>query len=349
MQKVSATRRTGRYFLHDRGSELAGLSTGTAFGMRPAGQIRHHHRMSDWPSGIFTWESALREYGRSRVQRWIRTGCWVRQAAGIYASIDSPVDPFMRIRFASQSAGPGHVVVGESAALIHGFGVLDHDVVQLAGGPSKTARIRPGVQIHGYRIPPRNLMRIGELVVTTPERTVVDLARAADRIDGLAVVDAALRKGVCTAETLAGQLKLQAGSRGIIQARQLVEWGDAGAESPMESRARFRVLDSDLPRPVLQFWVCDKLDNRVYRLDLAWPDYRVGLEYDGIGHLDRARQRHDLERRAWLSDAGWRILYVTDIDIYRQQARMLTRLDRQIRRDHAESIGDTPYGTILSA
>jgi hypothetical protein len=144
-------------------------------------------------------------------------------------------------------------------------------------------------------------------------------------------------------------LELQGGSRGIVQARQLIDWGDVAAESPMESRARLRVLDSGLPRPVPQFWVCDRLGNRIYRLDLAWPDYRVGLEYDGIDHLDRSRQRRDLERRAWLSDAGWRVLYVTDVDIYRQHARMIARLDRRIHRDHAESICDTPYRTILSA
>lgn len=305
--------------------------------------------MSDWPSGIFTWQSAVRQYGRSRVQRWVRTGCWVRQATGIYASVDTAVDPFTRIRLAVQSAGSNHVVVGESAAIIHGFGVLDRGAVELAGGPNKTARTRSGVRIHGYKIPPCDLMEIGELVVTTPTRTVVDLARSVDRIDGLAIVDAALARGACTAETLAAQLERQARSRGIVQARQLVGWGDGDAESPMESRARLRVLDSALPRPVVQHWVCDRSGKPVYRLDLAWPEFKVGLEYDGIDHLDRNRQRHDLERRAWLSDAGWRILYVTDTDIYSQHARMIARLEHRIRRDHAKSIDDTPYGTILSA
>ena len=93
----------------------------------------------------------------------------------------------------------------------------------------------------------------------------------------------------------------------------------------------------------------DKFGKPVYRLDLAWPEYRVGLEYDGVDHLDRSRQRHDLERRAWLSDAGWQVLYVTDIDIYRQYARMIARLHKRIHRDHARSIDDTPDGTLLSA
>jgi hypothetical protein len=276
---------------------------------------------------------------------------WRRVARGIYASADVSESDVQRVDLVSRSAGRNLVVVGRSAALLHGFGVLDSSVVHVAGGPRKTARTWPGLQLHGYKLASADVMHIGEMVVTTPDRTVVDLARSVERIDALPVIDAALGLGVCTTETLAAQLDRQRGSRGIVRARHLIQWGNGAAESPMESRARLRVLDSRLPPPQVQWWVLDAAGHGKYRLDLAWPDVKVALEYDGVDHLDRPRQRLDLERRAWLAAAGWRVLWVTDLDIYRHYDRMLGRLDQFIvtSRDHAQTALSTGVSRAVSA
>lgn len=89
---------------------------------------------------------------------------------------------------------------------------------------------------------------------------------------------------------------------------------------------RLRVVDGKLPPPEVQYWVCDENGRPVYRLDLAWPEYRLGLEYDGIDHLNKPRQRSDLERRGWLIERGWRLISVTDTDVYRTYSRMLIRV-----------------------
>lgn len=228
-----------------------------------------------------------------------------------------------------------------------GFGVLGTNPVHLAGESATTARSQPGLEIHGWRLRPDEIQRIGEIRVTSAERTVVDVARVVDRLDALPVVDAALRANACSIDDLRAQLAAQPGGRGIVTARQLIEWGDAAADSPMESRTRLRVLESDLPRPQVQWWVRNSAGVPVYRLDLAWPEYRVGLEYDGSDHLSRARQRKDIERRSWLFQAHWRVLWVTDIDVYQKYARMLSRLSDLIRSDdHANRAAD--YGVSLT-
>jgi len=293
----------------------------------------------DWPSGIFRREQALQQYGRARVEYWLQSGAWTRRFSGVYASADMPADdPRLDIRLAVESVGD-LVVVRESAAVLHGFGILGSETVHLAGGPAKTARSRRGLQTHGYKLAPNEIARVDGMRVTTAERTVIDLARSSNRLDALAVIDAALRIEACTVETLAAQADSQRSSRGIVQARQIIKWGDGDAESPMESRARLRILDSDLPTPVLQWWVCDGLGRQIYRLDLGWPERKVGLEYDGVDHLDKPRQRHDIERQAWLSANGWRILHVTDVDVYRLHHRMITRLNSLLtdRQDQSPS------------
>ncbi|HEX3812213.1 MAG TPA: hypothetical protein VHX59_05155 [Mycobacteriales bacterium] len=310
--------------------------------------------MTSWPSGIFTAEQALQLYGRPRVRRWLDTGVWTRPFRGVYVSADTQCDDQTSIQLALMSAGADLVVVRESAAVLHGFGVLEDGAIHLAGDQRKTARTPPGIHIHGYKLPPKDITHVAGVATTTAARTVVDLARSANRLDALAVVDLALRVNACSPEGLAEQALSQRSSRGIVQARRIVDWGDPAAESPMESRARLHLLDSDLPAPAPQWWVRDHHGKPIYRLDLAWPEYRVGLEYDGVDHLDRARQRSDIERRAWLTQNGWRILWVTDVDVYRAHVRMVARVRRLIQAtpdlgDHAEMVRDTPYGRTISA
>ncbi|GAB3850448.1 hypothetical protein GCM10029963_36680 [Micromonospora andamanensis] len=73
-----------------------------------------------------------------------------------------------------------------------------------------------------------------------------------------------------------------------------------------------------LPPPEPQLWVHDADGFRRYRLDLGYRERRVGIEYDGVSHLDREGLRYDRERVNWLDAQGWRMRYFTDRDLYRR-------------------------------
>ena len=63
--------------------------------------------------------------------------------------------------------------------------------------------------------------------------------------------------------------------------RTLVVLADARSESPPESWLRWVCHDAGLPQPAPQFWVkCPS--GAWFRLDLAWPELKLGLEYDGM-------------------------------------------------------------------
>lgn len=287
--------------------------------------------MPDWPTGVFLRSEALPKFGPHRIRHWLRTGAWVRLDRGLYASVDHPFDAADHVRSVLAAVGPELVVVRESAAILHGFGVLEPGVVHLAGGPAMTARQRPGVSVHGWDLPAADIQRRGEVWLTTPARTAIDITRLVSRLDALATLDAVLRGGGCDRDDLAKQLTGQHRMRGIVQARQLVPWADERAESPMESRTRMRLIDGGLPPPELQWWVYDRDGRAIYRLDFAWPQRRVGLEFDGAGHREQLQHRRDLERRAWLEQRGWRILAVTADEVYRNPARMIARLNTLLR------------------
>ena len=63
-------------------------------------------------------------------------------------------------------------------------------------------------------------------------------------------------------------------------------------------------------------WIRGDSGAPTFRLDLAYPQARVGIEYDGRSHLDRERLRADRRRINWLDAHGWTMRYFTDQDLY---------------------------------
>src|SRR5215211_3381498 len=71
------------------------------------------------------------------------------------------------------------------------------------------------------------------------------------------------------------------------------------------------VVAAGLPRPVQQHQV--RVDGRVYRLDAAYPEYQVALEYEGFDfHISRTAFDKRYERDRALRVAGWLVAYVTN-------------------------------------
>lgn len=72
-------------------------------------------------------------------------------------------------------SGRRAIIAGRAAAALHGAKWVDDDTpVELIG---KHGRRRPGILMRDERISPEEICRIGDLRVTTPIRTALDLAR----------------------------------------------------------------------------------------------------------------------------------------------------------------------------
>jgi hypothetical protein len=80
-------------------------------------------------------------------------------------------------------------------------------------------------------------------------------------------------------------------------------------ESPPEWRIARVLADAGLP-PAQQHWV--RLAGESFRLDVAYPDARVAVEYDGWdSHRSRTAFDRDRRRDRLLQSAGWIVLRVT--------------------------------------
>ncbi|GIJ49812.1 hypothetical protein Val02_66980 [Virgisporangium aliadipatigenens] len=78
---------------------------------------------------------------------------------------------------------------------------------------------------------------------------------------------------------------------------------------------RLIVIDAGLPEPAVQFPVYDRAGRSVARLDLAYEHLRIGLEYDGDHHRERATFQRDAARLNSLHLCGWTILRFTAADL----------------------------------
>ncbi|MFF5173117.1 endonuclease domain-containing protein [Micromonospora sp. NPDC000089] len=148
------------------------------------------------------------------------------------------------------------------------------------------------------------------LLVTAVPRTCWDLARWLDVVEAVTIIDGLLARRMVDVPTLREYALARAGQRGWRSLLRAVDLADAGAESPQESRTRVRLVLAGLPRPQTQ-WVVANGARFVARLDLAWPEFRVAVEYDGLWHDDPEQFHRDRRRLNQLLGGDWIVLHVT--------------------------------------
>ncbi|MFC3503131.1 hypothetical protein ACFOOK_19425 [Micromonospora krabiensis] len=151
---------------------------------------------------------------------------------------------------------------------------------------------------------------VGPLPRTGPAQAAWETAVWLEPVRAVGIVDALLREGLTSRDGLAAIADAYGGRPGGRRARWVFDLADPGAQSPPESHLRVRLVLAGLPRPVAQHPV--RLPGGlVLHPDLAWPNYRVAVEYDGQRHADPERLHLDRKRLNHLVAAGWLMLHVT--------------------------------------
>jgi very-short-patch-repair endonuclease len=98
----------------------------------------------------------------------------------------------------------------------------------------------------------------------------------------------------------------------------------------MESEARLVMIDGGLPIPDLQFEIVDG-NGELRRLDFAWPEHRVAVEYDGVDwHSDPHAMRNERRRRAALLDIRWNVISIVFEDVRHRAWDFVARVDQQL-------------------
>ncbi|MFF0152196.1 endonuclease domain-containing protein [Micromonospora sp. NPDC005203] len=242
----------------------------------------------------------------------LRSSAWRPLFRDVYA--DAQVTVTHTIRCAAVGrllVPPGAAVAGRAAAGLYGCTKPDAAEPVDVLVPAAT-RIGPtaGIRVHHEETDPADIVDRAGVSVTSPARTCWDLARWLDVIEAVVVIDAMLASRLTTVPALREYALGRAGRRGWRPLLRAVELADAGAESPQESRTRVRLVLAGLPRPETQ-WVVAEQGRFVARLDLAWPRFKVAVEYDGLWHDDPEQFHRDRKRLNRLLGGDWIVLHVT--------------------------------------
>lgn len=150
--------------------------------------------------------------------------------------------------------------------------------------------------------------------VTTPLRTAWELAQRLDIVEAVTYCDALAARGRIERSSLSAYLHAHAGSHGCRAARSVFSLIDGRSESPQESRLRVHLALAGLPPPIPQHKI-HIAGQFVARVDLAWPEVKVAVEYDGLWHANAEQLIRDRARLNRLQAAGWRIHHVTVLDM----------------------------------
>lgn len=198
--------------------------------------------------------------------------------------------------------------------------------------PSK-GRHSSDVVCHTGKVAAAECALVEGLRTTTLERTVVDCCLILAYRQSLILMDHALRLGADRG-VMEGMAADLAGRRGVKNLRRVLAAADPRSESPGETLTRDLLVRLNLPMPEAQVEVRGTAG--LYRLDCAWRQQKVALEFDGRTKyfdyrptdevLFRERQRENA-----LIEAGWTFIRITWKDLFDEGAfkeRILGALGR---------------------
>nr|WP_090274448.1 DUF559 domain-containing protein [Mycolicibacterium komanii] len=201
-------------------------------------------------------------------------------------------------------------VVAVSAAAVHGTKWIDTRLP--AELNQRSQHKTKGIVLHNDTLAPDETCTVRGLPVTTAARTAFDLGRRYGRTLAIIRVDALLHATSLQLSDVDALIERHRGARGLRQLRDVLLLADPGAESPQETRTRLVLTDAGLRPSRTQINVYDAYGVHVGRIDMGWPEWKVGVEYDGEQHWTNPRIRAaDIDRQARLEALGWRIIRVS--------------------------------------
>lgn len=275
--------------------------------------------------GVVSWHQ-VHALGVTRLQLWrrVKSGEWVRELPGVWRLSWAQPTWMQRVWCASLWGGSGAFISHRAAAALWELDGIKLQEIEL----SALRRLRTTVLWvvpHESAFIPKLMQRTRNgVALTSPSRTLVDLAGVVDDETLERTLEHAIRRGIVSVAEIRRILRLlpARGRAGTGKLAQLLEGGvwSAGAQSELERQALRLFQRFGLPAPECQYTIFEG-QRRLGIVDFAWPRAKVIVEAEGF-------QFH-AGRKAWESD----ISRYNELVVYRWTVLRLTRADLQVRAE----------------
>lgn len=238
---------------------------------------------------------------------------------------------------------PHHVYAGMTAARLWGLPIAaewtrDEPLV-IARAKGTTRGMTRGtrhIAVDGERM---LRTQIDGVPVLDPLSTALTLARELSHEHLVQVLDALLTPSRwypelrlpraptqphATAEQLVAFVARCSGLAGVTALRAAAADARAGVDSRFETITRLLIVEAGLPEPVVHPLVI--IDGIEMHPDLAYPELKIAIEYEGDGHREEKQWGVDIDRYARLEAAGWINVRVTKAHMARRGAHFIERV-----------------------
>jgi hypothetical protein len=257
----------------------------------------------------------------------------------------------------AQASGGTSALADIAAARVHGFDGRPTDRVIVGASLRNFVEGTDGTIRYLPSLSPADVMLCDALPVTSPVRTLLDLAMTHDERRLATILDGAVRDGLLTEDDLRARLATwrQRGRHGV--ARLVAVLGDdpsqpshviAGRPHTYLEREFVGILQEfALPKAVCQEEVIDA-DGRLRRLDVRLAGTMIVCELEGqLGHADRVSRSKDLERMTALRRAGYIVLRFTYDDVMQRRSWVAMQVRREVELEQQRPTRVGPELSVL--
>ena len=258
---------------------------------------------------------------------------------GVYSVGRPSVTAYGRWMAAVLACGPKAALSHSSAAALWRIGVEERDRIEVSVS-SPFQRRRPGLRIYRHSsLWPEDLTSRHGIPITSPIRTVVDMALRLDRRGVERMINEADKYDLVHPPGLRAALDARAGEPGVAKLRFILDRRTFRlTKEELERRVLPLARKAGLPVPLTGQWV-----NR-FEVDFYWPDLGLVVETDGLRyHRTPAEQARDRLRDQAHTAAGLTPLRFTHEQVRYEPAHVLAVLQATARL-LAERSSQSPAG-----
>ena len=289
------------------------------------GVVAHADLLSD---GVSQSEIKLRIRRKRLIPLW----------RGVYLVGHGDPPPFAREYAALRFAGPTSTLSDRPAAAMYGLLPAQVDpTIHLSLSEKRASP--PGLKLHTRDLHPSEITTIhGDLRITTPERTILDIAPTLDDDQLERVIAHAIRNRITTERKLQKQLARRKGARGAKRILHLLDGGPAWTASEAERHFLRMLREAELDDGAT-------LNQRIGRRmpDVLWRAQRVIVEIDSWRwHGNRAAFESDTDRHTRWTAQGWTVLRFTPRQLREQPLLVIARLASALARNEPALAGKAP-------
>ncbi len=305
--------------------------------------LRHH-------SLFMTYDLLAAGYDDRAITRMCRSGELhrIRHGAYTFGSFWQELDDLGRrcllARATLRCARAPSVLAGSSAADVFGVPVWEPpDEVHLARLDQRAGRRETSKAQHRGIVLAEDVTVRDGVPLTSGTRTAIDMITSADSEHALVVVNGLLHAQETTLQLISRRIAGMMRVPGTLNAPIVLALADARCESAGESRVIWLCWRQHLPAPVPQYKIRNREGRVVARVDFAWPELGVFLEFDGKEKYLRYRRPGETVADAVIREknrealicglTGWRCIRLVWADLFypeRTAARILATLNGQL-------------------